>query len=81
MSLVEKLAALLEKRSARPQEIRDALGGAVKDLVASGIMDGVVKVGDTLPPFALKNQDGVEVTSQDLLAKGAVVLTVFRGHW
>ena len=39
------------------------------------------KPGDPLPEFALKNADGVEVLSSDLLAKGAVVLTVFRGVW
>jgi len=47
----------------------------------SGIMDGVIAVGDPLPPFALQNADGIEVRSADLLAKGAVVMTVFRGHW
>ena len=57
------------------------LGRATKELRDSGIMDGVIKVGDTLPPFALQNADGVEVSSASLLAQGAVVLTVFRGHW
>jgi peroxiredoxin len=41
----------------------------------------VPKVGDPLPPFALKNVAGAEVGSSDLLAMGAVVLTVFRGSW
>lgn len=54
---------------------------ATADLRASGIVDKVIKVGSPLPPFALTNMRGAIVTSQDLLARGAVVLSVFRGHW
>ena len=57
------------------------MGGATQELRDSGIMDGVIKVGDTLPPFSLSNANGETVSSADLLAKGALVLTVFRGHW
>jgi hypothetical protein len=34
-----------------------------------------------LPPFSLTNMRGVTVTSGELLKRGAVVLSVFRGHW
>lgn len=44
-------------------------------------MDTVIKVGDTLPAFSLENANGEMVNSADLLSKGAIVLTVFRGHW
>jgi peroxiredoxin len=44
-------------------------------------MDRTIQVGDTLPPFALQNSNGAEVTSAGLLAQGMVVMTVFRGHW
>ncbi len=54
---------------------------ATDDLRASGILDGVIKVGDPLPLFALKNAFGQEVRSSELLAKGPLVLTVFRGSW
>jgi hypothetical protein len=54
---------------------------ATADLRASGILDGVIKVGTPLPPFALTNMRGVTVTSGELLKRGAVVLSVFRGHW
>ena len=42
---------------------------------------GIVEVGDPLPPFTLENQDGDMISSVALLNQGAVVLTVFRGHW
>ena len=54
---------------------------ATETLRASGIMDGVIKVGSRLPAFTLPNANGVAVSSADLLAQGPLVLTVFRGHW
>jgi peroxiredoxin len=44
-------------------------------------LDGVVKVGDRLPSFALNNAFGQEVRSPELLAGGPLVVTVFRGTW
>lgn len=54
---------------------------ATEDLRASGIVERVIKVGMPLPAFKLTNMRGVEVSSADLLSRGAVVLSVFRGHW
>ena len=82
MSLEDQLAKIREAGAKRiPEDKRAILGKATQDLRDSGIMDSVIQVGDTLPPFALQNTDGAEVSSADLLAKGAVVMTVFRGHW
>jgi hypothetical protein len=82
MSLEDKLAALRAASAERiPPEKRAVMQQATKELRESGIMDRMIKVGDPLPRFALANADGADVFSDDLLAKGAVVLTVFRGHW
>ena len=54
---------------------------ATATLRASGILDNVIKVGSKLPPFELTNMRGATVSSRDLLSQGAVVLSVFRGHW
>ena len=82
MSLEEKLAGIRAAGAARiPEDKRAIMGKATQDLRESGIMDSVIKVGDTLPAFSLSNANGETVTSAGLLAKGAVVLTVFRGHW
>ena len=64
-----------------PPDKRAIMHRATADLRASGIMDHVIKVGDRLPPFTLKNAFGKEVRSEDLLAAGPLVLTVFRGSW
>ena len=82
MSLEEKLAAIRAGGAKRiPEDKRAIMGRATQELRDSGIMDRVIKVGDTLPAFSLANADGEVVGSADLLARGAVVLTVFRGHW
>ena len=82
MSLEDKLAELRAASAKRmPEEVRNTMAQAVQELRESGIMDGVIKVGDTLPPFALKNSAGETVCSDDLLAQGTLVLSVFRGHW
>lgn len=82
MTLAEKLDTLRAAGAKRiPTERRAILLSATDDLRASGIMDGVPKVGDSLPGFALRNARGSELHSADLLSRGAVVLTVFRGKW
>ncbi len=82
MSLAEKLAQLREASAKRiPEETRTVMARATQDLRESGIMDRVIKVGDPLPAFSLRNANGVDVSSAYLLAKRALVLTVFRGHW
>ncbi len=82
MSLEEQLAKVREGSKKRiPEDKRAILGKSVQDLRASGILDKTIKVGDKLPPFNLKNQNDVEVSSAGLLAEGPLVLTVFRGHW
>ena len=82
MTLAAQLDALREASGKRiPADKRAIMGRATQELRDSGIMDGVPKVGDTLPEFALKNSRGEDVRSADLLSQGPLVLTVFRGSW
>lgn len=82
MSLSQKLTEIRDGAEKRiPADKLAVMQRATANLRASGILDGVIKVGDAIPPFQLTNMRGVPVTSQSLLGKGAVVLTVFRGHW
>ena len=82
MSLAEKLDAIREAGAKRlPAEKRAVMSTATQALRDSDIADGFIKVGDPLPEFALDNARREAVRSGDLLNRGAVVLTVFRGHW
>lgn len=82
MSLAEKLDQIRAGGAKRiPEERRAIMQRATQDLRESGIMNKAIRPGDPLPPFVLPNADGLDVRSADLLARGAVVLTVFRGSW
>lgn len=82
MGLQARLTEIREASAKRrsPEKLK-VMHEATQELRDSGILDRTIKVGDALPPFTLRNQHDVEVRSQDLLARGAVVLTVYRGHW
>jgi hypothetical protein len=82
MALEDALRGMREASAKRiPADKAAIMHRATEELRASGIMDRVIKVGAPLPAFALPNADGQEVRSADLLAKGPLVLTFFRGSW
>ena len=82
MSLESELSKIREWAKEKiPAENREHMLAEVAKLRDSGILNSIIKVGDKLPPFSLKNERDETVTSDDLLAKGGLVLTVFRGHW
>jgi hypothetical protein len=82
MSLADTLASIREASAKRiPPERAAIMHRATEELRASGIIERVVKVGDPLPAFTLPNSYGQEVRSADLLAKGPLVVTFFRGSW
>ena len=82
MTLAETLQGIREASAKRiPPERAAIMHRATDELRASGIMKRVIKVGAPLPDFALPNAYGQEVRSTDLLAKGPLVLTFFRGSW
>jgi hypothetical protein len=82
MTLAETLQGIRDASAKRiPPERAAVLHRATEELRASGIMERVIKVGDPLPAFALPNSYGQEVRSADLLAKGPLVVTFFRGSW
>lgn len=81
-SLTATLAAMREASTSRiPEDIRAILGQANDDLAATGIVEKAIKKGGTLPAFSLTNQDGETVNSAELLAKGPLVISFFRGLW
>ncbi len=82
MSLADKLAATRAASAGRiPPEKAAIMHRATEDLRRSGIMDHIAKVGSAAPAFALANHDGRRVLSADLLARGPMVLSFFRGSW
>ena len=78
----QKLDAMKRQASERiPQETLSEMLAATNQLRNSGILNGIIKPNSPLPAFRLKNQNGIEITSNELLAEKNLVITIFRGHW
>lgn len=83
MTLQDKLDALKTKFETEmaPPEVVAVLHRVTDELIASGQADRSLHAGDRAPAFTLPDPDGKLVSSQDLLAKGPIVLTFYRGVW
>ncbi|ABE33328.1 redoxin family protein [Paraburkholderia xenovorans LB400] len=64
-----------------PPEIHPIMERATAELVASGQASRAIKAGDRAPLFTLKDQNGNDVSSAELLAQGPLVVTFYRGVW
>ncbi len=64
-----------------PPEIREAMTGADMELAASGIARQAIKAGDLAPDIHLPDARGGQVRLRELLAKGPVVVSFYRGGW
>jgi peroxiredoxin len=54
---------------------------ATDELIASGTAAHAIKAGDRAPRFTLDDPDGRPVASADLLARGPLVISFYRGVW
>jgi len=82
MTLADKLNEIREAAKERiPDEVREVMQRATKELRESGIMSKVLNVGETLPSFDLPAPTGQMISSEELLKQGSLVLTFYRGVW
>jgi peroxiredoxin len=82
MTLRAQLDAFRSEFMARvPADIREAMTRADMDLAASGITHRAIKAGDRPPDFRLPAARGGHVQLRDLLARGPVVVSFYRGGW
>ncbi|MCW6511269.1 peroxiredoxin-like family protein [Lichenifustis flavocetrariae] len=64
-----------------PSHIHEPMHRATRELIESGAASRALKVGDKAPAFTLKDPEGKEVSSGDLLAHGPLVVSFYRGVW
>lgn len=82
MALQERLDAIRAASKARiPPEAQAVMQRSIDDLRASGIMSRIVNVGQPAPDFTLPNASGQPIALRDMLARGPVVLSFYRGRW
>jgi len=82
MTLKQKIEAYKEgfKKKA-PQAAQEIMRRATNDLQNSPQMINTIKVGDMAPDFSLKNTANNDIVLSDLLDRGPVVLSFYRGRW
>src|SRR5580693_1786619 len=56
-------------------------GRAVAELKGKHLAENVLPVGAQVRPFLLQDHNGKDISSADLLAKGRLVISFFRGRW
>ena len=82
MSLKEKLDRTRARfRETAPPDVVSVMDGATQRLVDSDLASKILGVGEALPEFELANVDGTLIRSSDLLSRGKLVLSVYRGVW
>jgi peroxiredoxin len=82
MTLKAELDAFRSEFMAKaPPQIREAMTSADMELAASGITQRAIKAGNRAPDFRLPDTRGGHVRLQDLLTRGPVVVSFYRGGW
>lgn len=87
MSLQDKLDAFKADFKAgkapyfAPPEIHPVMERATAELIASGQAERALRAGDKAPVFTLTDPDGTLVSSTELLEKGPLVISFYRGVW
>lgn len=79
-SKLDALKAEFETNLAPPAVVQ-ALHRSIDELIASGAAERALKAGDRAPTFTLPDLDGRPVSSQELLGRGPLVVTFYRGVW
>ena len=64
-----------------PEKSKTLMEAHIAHLGASGIADRARQVGDRAPEIRLPDQHGQPFDVADLLAKGPVIITFYRGGW
>lgn len=81
-SLDAQLRGVTEKvREQIPADRFTAMVAATEKLKATGIAEHSLQVGQMMPEFSLPDPTGRLVSSRELLARGPLLVTFYRGNW
>ena len=81
-TLNDRLQRIKEKfLQSAPPDVVAIMDRSTDALRTSGIPNRIPKVGSSLPGFELEDTEGQRVRSSELLVKGPLVLTFYRGVW
>ena len=82
MSLKTQIDAFeVQKKANVPADILNLMDVTTEKLIAEQLSKHALKVGDKFPAFELPDSKGKKISSTELLAKGPLVLSFYRGGW
>ena len=82
MKLQDQLDQMRDQfESSAPPETLEIMHKATADLKNSDLMQKALKKDDMLPGFSLPDQNGTMISSGELLEKGPLVISIYRGVW
>lgn len=80
--LIEELSRFRNMRDdVIPADFTRLMDKATAELIESKLADQVVGVGSEAPGFSLPNATGQQVTLSQMLTRGPVVISFYRGVW
>jgi peroxiredoxin len=78
---LDQFTASLIASGAIPEAVVTELMGGIEEQIASGAAHRALKAGEAAPSFALKDANYTRYSSADLLRRGPLVVTFYRGVW
>jgi len=82
MNLKKELNKVNESfKKAVPKDMIEFFDNEIEKLAKSKLSDSILKVGNIIPEFSLKNAVGERVSVYDLLEEGPIILNFYRGSW
>lgn len=82
MKLQDTLHALKKEfEASAPKEALEVINQAIRDLMSSDILEHIRKAGQQAPVFTLSDASGQPVSSKELLTRGPLVISFYRGIW
>jgi peroxiredoxin len=81
-TIAQQVSQLVETMAAQPaNEVMGAFSREQAELAASGVPEGVIEVGATLPDAKLIDPHGATTTLYEALGDQVAVLVFYRGGW
>ena len=82
MSLKAQIDAYnVQKEAKLPADVLALMNTTNEELIAQHVRDNALQVGQKVANFSLANHRGDTVALTDLLAKGPVIISFYRGGW
>ena len=82
MSLATDFSTFKEAVHAKiPKEYSQAISKSVEDFVKTWNRANAINVGQAFPDFSLSDATGKQVSLKELLAKGPLLISFYRGGW